>query len=140
MDEVLGRLNFRGLAEGEPVTLRMGTFDSIIAQGQYGWSDEERELVESELDKRQGSQWIRIEAPKLTPPWPKYDDLKVHGQRTFEKVAEKNIETAEAIGASLEDLIAYERQNRNDERIIELYEAALLESKEDEPTEELVEA
>jgi len=140
LEETVSRLNFRGLAEGESPTLRMGTFDTITAQGMHGWSDDEREIVERELDKRQSEILMRLELPTLPQPWPTYDELKTHGKRTSDHVAEKNIQLARDIGVDLDDVIAYEKQNRNDERIIELYEAALAEARTAEPAEELVEA
>lgn len=82
--------------------------------------------------------FILVEVPKLPAPWPSYDDLKPTGQRTPEKVAQRNLETAQTIGVPVEDLIAYEKQERNHERILAVYEAEL--AKTPEPEDELVRA
>lgn len=139
-EKAVNTLNFRGLAEGEPITLRMGTFDSVIAQEQHGWSDDERLLVESELEKRSQDMLIRVEQPKLEAPWATYDNYRPHGQRTPAKVAEKNIQIAADVGVPLEEVIAYEKQNENHSLLIKAYEAAAREALAAEPTEELVEA
>ena len=68
--------------------------------------------------------FILVEQPKLPAPWPSYDQLTVHGQRKAKHVAEKNLEIAAATGVPIEDLVAYERENRNDPDVIAAYEAA----------------
>lgn len=100
-----------------------------------------REVEEFLRDYRaNGVEYIELVPEPVAAPWPTYDEISIHGQRTAAKVAEKNIEIARATGISLDAVIAYEKQNRNDERILEAYEAALAEDMAGEPEEELVEA
>lgn len=80
--------------------------------------------------------YILVEQPRQPRPWESYDRLTIQGRRTPEMVAEKNLEIASETGTPVEHLIAYERENRNDERLIALYNAALA----DEPSPELVQA
>ena len=87
-----------------------------------------------------GVEYVQLIPTPLEAPWPKYDELTIHGQRKAEKVAEAHIATAAATGIALEELIAYEKQNRNDARIIEAYEVALAEQAAGEPEPEMVEA
>lgn len=94
-------------------------------------------LRNDDFGKQDG--YILVEKPKLPAPWPAYDELTVQGKRNQPIVARRNIETARETGVSLEHLIAYERENRNDPKIIAAYEAALADPAA-EPEPELVEA
>ena len=100
----------------------------------------EEALLKNDDYGKRSEGYILVEKPKLPAPWPTYDELVVHGQRKHGNVAKQNIETAKTTGVSLEHLIAYERQERNDPRIIEAYEAALAEAQVLEPEPDLVEA
>lgn len=127
--------------DGTPVDLipRVSLFDtSEIHDPKLRERVEKAMLANPDFGKQDG--YMLVEAPKVTAPWASYDELTIHGQRTAEKVAERNIEIARTTGTSLEALIAYERQNRNDARIIAAYEAAQAEAQAEEPASELVEA
>jgi len=87
-----------------------------------------------------GHDYIELVPEPVPAPWPTYDALTIHGNRNAEKVAAKNIEIALATGISFEDVIAYEKQNRNDDRILGFYNAAQAEQLAGEPEEELVTA
>lgn len=121
-------------------------YDHIGLAGVFDTEWVEDETLRAEVEKRMlenpgcgnPSDFILVEVPKLTAPWPSYDELKPTGQRTPERVAAKNIETANTIGVPIEDLIAYEKQDRNHERILAVYEAEL--AKAPEPEDELVRA
>ena len=108
------------------------------------WIEDEklRERVEQKLLTNPGlgraDDFVLVEQPRQPAPWPSYDALTVHGRRTPEHVAQKNLEIAEATGVSVDDLVSYERENRNDARIIEAYEQA--QAPAPEPEEELVRA
>lgn len=99
-----------------------------------------RERVETAMlanaDHGKPDGYIRVERPKLSPPWASYDELTAQGRRTAAHVAEKNLELAAQTGVPVETLIAYEK-NREAPRpeLIELYEAALPKP---EPVEELI--
>lgn len=132
------RFNFRGRGDNEPIEMMIGVFDSAQAAKAHKWTEEEHDAVVVDLRDTQNPYWFIAEQPKVPPPWPTYDKLVAQGQRTWDKVAAQNIETAETTGISIADMIAYERQNRNDERIIGAYEAAIV--VEEIPEEDLVEA
>lgn len=134
------RFNFTGRGDGEPLSMMVGVFDSGLAKSQQRWTDDEHDQVVRFLREETNPLWFIVEEPKLEAPWPTYDKLTVQGRRTSEQVAEKNIQTAVEIGVALEDLVAYERQNRNDAKVIAAYERALEEQRAGEPDEELVEA
>ena len=134
------RFDFRGRGADEPISLMVGVFDSAAAAKAHKWSEEEHDAVVRELRDTANPYWIIVEQPKVPAPWKSYDKLTVQGQRTSEKVAAKNLELAAETGATVEDMIAYERQNRNDAKILALYEQALEEQRAGEPAEELVEA
>ena len=134
------RFDFKGRGDGEPTQMMIGVFDSAQTAAAYKWSEEEHDVVVRHLRDTQNPYWFVAEQPKVPAPWPTYDNLVVQGQRTWEKVAAKNIETASDTGISLESLVAYEKQNRNDERILAAYEQAVRAAEEAIPAEELVEA
>lgn len=121
-------------------------FDYIQLAGVFDTEWIEDANLRAEVEKRmlandgcgKGDAFVLVELPKIEAPWPSYDELVVHGQRTPEKVAAKNIETAALVGVPIEDLIAYEQQNRNHERILAVYEQEL--AKSPEPEDELVRA
>lgn len=134
------KLPFNGVPPGYPKEFGMGVFDSKEAREKYGWDDEEYEAVLARLRQYDGTgDYVIVEQPRLAAPWSSYDELTVQGQRTAEKVAERNLETARATGTPVSDLIAYEEQNRSDDRIIAVYRAAL-EAEPEVAADELVEA
>jgi hypothetical protein len=92
-------------------------YDSDADQASRGWSDEERALIEAKLDK--DPRIIRIEAPKLTAPYPKYDlHRKTQGQRTVAHAIKDILATYESAGFDVQQAIAYERQELNDPEVI----------------------
>lgn len=140
IEQASQRFDFKGRGDGEPLAMLIGVFDSALARDAHKWTEEEHDAVVREIRDTQNPYWFVAEQPKLPAPWPTYDRVTVQGRRTSEQVAEKNIATATDIGVSLDDLIAYERQNRNDAKVIAAYEQALEEQRANEPAEELVEA
>lgn len=134
-----GGVRDRQNVDGSPfdVTRMAGVFDSAWIE-----DDELRAEVEQRLLANDGcgkpDSFILVEKERVPAPWPSYDALNINGRRTGAHVAEKNLEIAAATGVPVEDLIAYERENRNDEKVIAAYEAALTASP--EPEEELVRA
>jgi hypothetical protein len=85
-------------------------------------------------------EFILVEKPKLEAPWPNYDELQIHGQRSAAHVAKRNIETAATTGVPIEHLIAFERDSQNRGGVIAVYEQALAEQNAPEPEEVVVEA
>lgn len=140
IEEAQKRFKFQGRGDGEPIAMLIGVFDSAVAAKAHRWTEEEHDAVVCHLRDNENPKWIVVEQPKVPAPWPTYDRLVVQGQRTWEKVAAQNLETAEATGIPLESLVAYERQNRCDERILAAYEQAVREAEEALPADELVEA
>lgn len=132
------RFNFVAKPEVIAIPQWIACLDTGSAQLENGWTDEERKLVEQAVSSMPGSEVMHVEPPALPAPWPNYDELTVQGRRTAEVVAAKNLATAAEIGVSVQSLIDYEKQNRNDERIVELYAQHL--DRPLERTEELVEA
>jgi len=119
------RFDFKGRGDGEPTQMMIGVFDSAQTAAAYKWSEEEHDAVVRHLRDTPNPYWFVAEQPKVPAPWPTYDNLVVQGQRTWEKVAAKNLETAADTGIPLESLVAYEKQNRNDDRILAAYDAAI---------------
>lgn len=134
------RFDFKGRGDGEPVSMLVGVFDSALAKAQQRWTDDEHDAVVRHLRSVQNPYWFIAEEPRVPAPWPTYDRLTVQGRRTAEQVAEKNVETATEIGVPLESLVAYERQNRNDAKVVAAYEAAIAAALAAIPDDELVEA
>lgn len=138
LEEASKRFDFRGRADGEPIAMMVGVFDSAQMAKQYRWSEDEHDAVVRHLRDTANPYWFIAEEPRVPAPWPTYDKLQIAGTRTWEKVAARNLETAEETGIPVDSLVAYERQNRNDPRILEVYAAAVAGAPAEE--EELVEA
>ena len=101
-------------------------FDTEIAQEQLGWSDEDRETVEKVLvglcNKMPEYIWPYKETP-IAAPWPTYDKTHHNEIPSF----------AEKLGLA-ESALAYERQNKNRDSVVEKLESLL---KQDVAEEEL---
>jgi hypothetical protein len=85
--------------------IRGGYFDSVVAQEQEGWTDEERIEVEQsliELFNRIPAFGSLVSTPKAALPWPTYDDTD----------RAKIVEMATMLGLAAETL-AYEGENKN---------------------------
>lgn len=124
------RFHFRGTTvsgepgnpgtENDPIH-RVAYFDTVEEQRSNGWTDEFREEIERKLltHKFYGIDFIHVDAPELTPPWPKYDDLVAHGRRTPQMVAEKIAEKVREDGYDAEAVVAYERAKLNRHEVID---------------------
>lgn len=138
---VIGRFKFNGLPLQEdaltPVDpgFRIGTYDTdqinwARASDGTGYEPEElKEIVEQKLQDSiyHGSDFIKFDAPPLTPPWKGYDNL-----RSVKRIVELVSET----GSDIDDAIAYERQTKNRPEVIEALENLLV----PEPEETVVSA
>jgi hypothetical protein len=118
--------SFNGFAqEQDLVTVvepdaRISAFDSRLAQAEHGWTDEERELVESELienAKRLPEDLIVVEEIRLDPPWPSYDRFGGTAKQLADKIEEDGYDFAE--------VLAYERENQNRPEVVTVLEHAL---------------
>lgn len=139
----LSQLNFGGLAPEVDPTLRMGSFDVDAAAEVWGWSAADKKIVEDALDKMQGANagFVRIEIPKRPAPWPKIENLRPHGRRTNELSVEKIVETADAIGVELGEVVPYLRQEDWPSAVVDGIDEILRRRlAEPENTEELIEA
>lgn len=69
-----------------------------------------------------GNAFIMVEAPRLEPPWPKYDEFRgVRGMPTGQRVAERVLED----GYDILEVLAYERANKNRSDVVDALEALL---------------
>lgn len=133
------KLVFRGV----PMNMDGTPYDPVNRASVFDTADIEDQALRHRVEKillvNQGNDsYILVEAPKVPAPWPTYDQLTVMGNRTAIKVAKQNLEVAAVTGVDIRQLIDYEKQNRNDERILAEYEKAL--EAPSEPVEDLVEA
>lgn len=97
--------------------IRLSGFDTERAQKEQGWSDEEREVVESRLRGSEvfGMDFIEIPPARVQKPWATYDETPIA----------KLVGLIEAVGMSYEDVLAYEKQNQNRDSVLVLLEDAL---------------
>ena len=118
---------------------RISAFDSIEAQAQEGWSDEEREWVERALVREaeiHPQDLLVIEARRVEPPWPSYDAYRGSPTQLCKKIEEDGYEFA--------SVLDYERENQNRPEVVAKLELACdltdegLRIEEQMPEEELV--
>jgi hypothetical protein len=119
------RFRFNGQTENENPLRRISVYDTDQHARTEGWTPAVKAEVERMLDAGQNADYFKVELPRVEAPWPSYDDLTVHGRRTADMVAEQHVATAKATGIDLNLLVAYEKQDRNDERIIAVYQKAI---------------
>lgn len=131
------RFAFTGLSEQENPLRRISVYDTDQHARTEGWTPAVKAEVERVLDAGQNSDYFRVDPPKVTAPWPSYDELTVHGRRTSDMVAEQNLATAAATGIGVEHLIRYETQERGDAKILAAYEKALAEADKAERADEV---
>ena len=99
---------------------RISAFDSILAQAELGWTDEEREQVEqtlTEIARKIPGDVIRVEQKRAVPPWPTYDHFPGTRADLLKKIADD--------GFDLAQVLVYERENQNRDEIVAFMEAAL---------------
>lgn len=84
-----------------------------------------------------GRDYVLVETVKVNAPYPRYDEQrKVHGQRRIEHAIKDIVATYETAGFDVDQAVAYERQEGNNEQVI----AALEALKAPDPEEQLVAA
>lgn len=126
-DEVqfgLKTFKFRGLNidtttnEHESGRNRLSGFDSLDAQIMNGWTDEERELVEKTLRNSPyiGNAFVELVAPPAVMPWPNYPNVES---------PEEIVKVALSIGLDLNEVLRYEKENRNAAPVVNALEDAI---------------
>jgi len=141
--EARARLSFKGVPWKAD---RSGLIDPIVRVSMFDTAEIKDTVLRGKVEKallanpglNVSDSFIQIHKPEIPAPWPSYDELGPKGTRTYAHVAKQNIETAAQIGVPLDQLIAYERDNRANQVVLEAYEAA--NAPEEIPEEELVEA
>lgn len=117
------RFTFTGLAEGENPVKRLSIYDTDIAARERNWDAKTKAEVERVLDEGQNEFYFRVDEPLALKPWPKYDEA-----RSAPKIAEAVL----SLGLDVGGVIAYERENKNRESVIEAL-VALGNEQESEP-------
>ena len=113
------RFHFTGLPVDEytqmPVdpSYRIGTFDTSM----QGWDEETRRFAEEALlnNLAHGPEYILVEVDRAVAPWAGYDTL----------AGDKVVEMVKATGSDPEDVITYERENKNRKTVISALEELL---------------
>jgi hypothetical protein len=104
----------------DPYSTRLGWWDSRVAQDQFNWSEEDHDFVCERLRRVGDPNVLEITEVKVEAPYAKYDDhRKVHGKRTLEHVFSDIGSTYSLAGFNTEQAALYERQNLNDEKVLE---------------------
>ena len=98
---------------------RISAFDSLIAQHELHWTDDERVAVEQALIRESEAHpqdVYVIEAKRAQIPWPTYDSFKGTPAALCKKIEED--------GYSFVDVLSYERENQNRPEVISKLELA----------------
>ena len=123
MKQVKRRLDFGFLAEGWTPEMQISSFDSVVAQNQNGWKDEEREALENHLMARGSEDFILVEPERAPKPWATYDKLFARKGMTQEQAVEKIISIVVDTGIDPRSVIEYEAENKNRADVIEAMES-----------------
>jgi hypothetical protein len=102
-------------------------FDSVVAQEQNGWTDDERIEVEeglAKLSKQRPTLLYAVTPPKADLPWPTYGDVP----------REDRAELAINLGL-VEQALAWERENTNYKTVVSKLEAHLFKANADADAE-----
>lgn len=101
-------LRFGGVAYDEDVALRLSMYDTDEQARLNGWDAETKRRVEEKLLAEQNEYYAKVELPKLAKPWRTVDDVKGGGRGVTR--AKALAATADDIGVSLAEVIAYAKQ------------------------------
>lgn len=105
----LRTFELRKMPEGVAPEQWLAYYDSVEAQAQHNWTDQERKAIEERLQSIDGV--ILVEKPRLPAPWPKYDEIVASKEGLSSKeVVDKIVGTIESIGCDPAVVIAYEQQ------------------------------
>lgn len=97
------RFTFLGSAEGEDVMRRVSIYDTDEAANAEGWDADTKREVEENLVAGQNEWYFMLEVKRASKPWPSYS----------EQTPKQILDTVTTIGANIEDVLAYERENKN---------------------------
>jgi hypothetical protein len=101
-----------------PPDYRIGVFDSVEAQGENGWTDETRELVEKALlDLVRFDYIIALPRTTMPAPWPNYDEYRGSVGALVKKLEDD--------GHDLEQVLAYEQASQNRPALVTALEEKL---------------
>ncbi len=118
---VLDTFSMGGKPPSVPPHRWLASYDSALAQKQFGWTDDERALIEAKL-LAQGDV-VMLTQPKLEAPYARYDlHRKLAGRRVLEHVLKDIQDAYEGAGFDIDKAVAYERQNLNDPAVIDMLE------------------
>ena len=99
----------------EPLAQRIGVYDTVEEQARQGWTDEERELVESWMKAKPnyGQDFVEVVpvAKEVTKPWPSYNST--HHFKIPTLAAELGL---------IDEALAYEAAHKNRAGVIEALE------------------
>lgn len=108
-----------GLPDGTDFGRYLSKYDTDACAREYGWSAEDKELVENVLRNHplNGYRFIEVEDPSLTaaPPWPNYDAAQ------WKQIPILAVE----FGADISYCIEYEKQNKNRPAVVAALEELL---------------
>lgn len=107
---------------------RLSGFDTVEAALQQDWTDEERQIVEQSLlsSPHFGQDFLQLPEAPVEKPWATYDTTP----------GQKVIGLARDLGIDLEQVLAYEKQNRNDAGLVYLLEQEIAAAPEADASEE----
>lgn len=111
------KLGLKGLGYDEDPRHRFSVYDTDLQALIENWDEETKTLVEQKLDHACGPDLLRIEKPKLTPPWPAYNRLI--GEDAALMIADK----VKNDGYEPHYCVNYERENLNRPEVIEAIQA-----------------
>lgn len=122
------RIPFPGLPhdreteEHVSIRSRLGVWDSRVAKA-AGMKDKDADTVIAALrvSDRYGLDFVEVLAAALTAPWPAYDDMPRRNTADIQKLVDRAVEN----GCDLNDVIAYEKENKASAKLLDLLNEAL---------------
>lgn len=101
------RFNFHGrttemdTVTQTPIINRLSTFDTLVAQTDQGWTDEERELVEQKLltraEQTGNTVFMYVAEREINPPWPRYNEFRGSIERLIARLHEDGYDFNEVL-------------------------------------------
>jgi len=119
-EQVRAKFTFLGQYEGEDPMRRVSIYDTDQAARFNDWDAETKAEIEQNLLEGQNEWYFVLEDLRATKPWPTYD----------KQTPKQIIETAAVIGADLEAVIAYERENKNRPTLVSELETLMVQEPE----------
>jgi hypothetical protein len=109
--EALKTFTFRGLPDGVPPEVYISVFDTRDYQKEKGLSDDEREALESFIERLPSFNvdYIRVDEIRAPKPWPSYDNDS----------EEEILSAIERFQFDADDVRRYEQENENRSSLLE---------------------